>query len=97
MAALIDSVMQDSANQNISVSGTSAQTTAITSPTGQQFVIVRIALTTDAYVAFGPNPTATSSNAIYRAGVEYKKMNSGDKAAFLQVAAAGSASVCTQV
>ena len=72
----------------VTISGTSAQSSAVT--TG----LVRVAVTTDCYVAAGSNPTATNTNMYLPAGsVEYFAMNDGDKLAFLQVTAGGFASV----
>ena len=68
----------DGANAAISVTGTSAQSAVMNSP------MVRIATRVACHVAHGTNPTATSSDPIYPAGVEYKKNTPGEKWAFIK-------------
>lgn len=89
MAALIDSVMQVSSTQKVSVSGTSAATTN-TIGGERTWAVVRLLSTTDCHVAFAASPTATTNNMLLKANMpEYFKMNSGDKVAAIQSSASG--------
>lgn len=98
MASLIDSVMQPSTTgTKITTSGTSQQTSAITSG-DKPFVIVRLLTTADCYVERGTNPTATSSSMrLVANSPEYFKLNNNDKLAVLQVSAAGTFSYTIMV
>lgn len=84
MAALNDTVMQSSQTINAAVGATSAQTAAITS--WRTFSIIRIAVTEATYIEIGANPTATATDSSYfPAGhVEYRKINEGDKVAYIR-------------
>lgn len=56
--------------------------------------VVRLVSTTDCYVAFGSNPTATSSDLLLVAGVvEFFRVDPGSKIAALKVATAGLLSI----
>lgn len=76
--------------QNVSTSGSSAQSNAFNAATK----IIRVVCTTDTYVVFGANPTATSAG-IYLVAkvVEFFSVNPGDKVAALQVASGGVLSI----
>lgn len=75
----------------VAVSGVSAQSAAFQA--GTRFV--RIVATTDVYLAFGSNPTATSTGILLPAGVvEVFPVNGGEKVAAIQVASSGTMSVC---
>ena len=72
--------------QNITTSGTSAQSSALNSETR----VVRLIATTNTYVAFGSNPTATSSSMYLTASSsEYFIVAGGSKIAALQVGDSG--------
>jgi hypothetical protein len=76
-------------NQNLTSSGSSAQSTAFTSVNK-----VRIAATQAVYIAFAANPTATSSDLVLPAnGVETFTITPGHKVAVLQVTSGGIVSI----
>ena len=78
-------------NQNVTVAGTSAATAAAMSADA---TVVRLASTTDCYVAVGTTPTATTSDVVILAGFpEYFLIEPSDKVAALQVTAGGTLSV----
>ena len=73
-------------SQKITTSGSSQQSSAFSSNT----TIVRLFSTQDCYVAFGTNPTATSSSMFLPAGiVEYFGVTESSKLAVLQVTSSG--------
>ena len=90
MAGLTDTLMQSAGSTStVSVSGTSAQSSAI-SVEAKSHALVRVVSTTNCHLAFGNNPTATTSNLLLPAfTVEYFKMNTGDKIAAIQNSASG--------
>lgn len=98
MASFIDSVMQTATVQNKAVSGTSAQSDPIVGTDGP-FEIVRIAVTVDTYIERGVNPTAsTTTSEFWPAGtVEYKKVNTGEKLAFIRASADGRVTISRMV
>ena len=78
-------------NQNITVAGTSAATTNAFS---NGAVVLRLATTTDCYIAVGASPTATTSHAILPAGtIDHILVEPSEKVAALQVTAGGVLSV----
>lgn len=79
----------------LSFTGTSAQSDALDSDGGHQAnIVVRLCATQNCYVAFGEDPTATSSSTYLPAGiVEYFRMTAGHKIAALQVSDVGSLSI----
>ncbi len=81
-------------NQNVAVAVASAKTTNPVWPTGTS-AFVRLASTTACYVAFGEDPTATTSDMIINAGTkgEFFKIQSNFKVAALRVTADGVLSV----
>lgn len=76
---------------NITTSGTSQATAAV----GNVTAIVRVAVTTDTYVAIGADPTASTSTMLIPAGgVEFLATVPGvSKVAVIQVTEAGIASI----
>lgn len=73
-------------SQTVAIGATSVQSSSMGSTTG----LIRLTASSDCYVAFGPNPTATNASLMLPAGmVEYFGINPGDKVAVLQVSAAG--------
>ena len=85
--------MTPGTSQAVSTSGTSAQSSALATTTR----VVRLCATSDTYVAFGSNPTATSSSMLLPAySREYFTLPGGAtawKIAGLQVSGAGSLSI----
>lgn len=78
--------------QTVSISGTSAATTNPVDDGGA--TIVRIISTTACHYILGSSPTATTSHAYLPADtVEYIAVNPGDKIAFIQASASGTAYV----
>lgn len=76
--------------QKVTVGGSSTQSAAFNAVTK----LVRLLSTVDCYVAFGSNPTATSSSLYMVAGVpEYFAVDPGSKVAVLQVASGGNLSI----
>ena len=76
----------DGSTISISVSGTSAQSAAISTTTGY----VRLFSTTLCHIRFGSNPTATTSNMPLAANVpEYFQITPGQKIAAIQNSASG--------
>ncbi len=74
----------------VTVTSTSAQSVALGASTG----LVRIAVSTDCFVAFGANPTAVATDMFMPAGlVEYFAVDPGTKVAFLRSTADGFASI----
>jgi hypothetical protein len=72
----------------VTISGSNTQTVVLT--TG----LVRVAVTTDCYVARGVNPSASNTDMYMPAGsVEYFAVIPGEKLAFLQVSSGGFASI----
>jgi hypothetical protein len=60
----------------------------------EKITVARVVSTTNCHVAVGTAPTATTSHAYLPAGVvEYFRVNVGDKLAFIQNSAAGTAFV----
>lgn len=81
--------------QAVSVSASSTQSTALSAST---CFMVRLLATQDCYVAFGTNPTATtSSTRIIANQPEYFAAKAGDKVAVLRVSADGSLSVTEMI
>ena len=77
--------------QTVSVSGTSA---AITNAVGSGIHVIRMVSSTDCHFALGGAPTATTSDPLLPADtVEYIRINEGEKIAFIQNTAAGTAYV----
>jgi len=75
--------------QVLTSSGSAAQSTALTDVTK-----IRIATTAAIYVAFGTNPTATSSDLIMGIdAIEHFKITPGHKVSVLQVTAGGKVSI----
>jgi hypothetical protein len=73
-------------SQRLAVGSSSVQSTSMGETTG----LVRLSASTDCYIAFGTNPTATNASLYLPAGmVEYIGINPGEKIAVLQVSAAG--------
>ena len=70
---------------------TSAQSHAVATD------VCRVASSVACHVAFGTNPTATTSDPYMPAGVEYFRMNPGEKVALIKAAgaSAGVGSVST--
>jgi hypothetical protein len=78
--------ISDGTTQTVAVSGTSAQSTAITASSGY----VRLFATTLCHIRAGSNPTSTTSNMPLAPYVpEYFAVSSGQKIAAIQNAAAG--------
>jgi hypothetical protein len=76
----------DASTQSVAVSGTSAQSTAVSAATGY----VRLFATTLCHIRIGSNPTATTSNMPLGANVpEYFVVPSGMKVAAIQNSASG--------
>ncbi len=74
------------ASQTISVSGTSAQSTAFSSST----TLIRLFSTEDCYIAMGDSPTANSSGMFLPGGiVEYVGVKTGQKLAAIRDANSG--------
>jgi hypothetical protein len=77
-------------SQAVAIGAISAQSTAIGQTTG----LVRLCASSDCFVAFGSNPTASSSSLFLPAGmVEYFGINPGDKIAVIQSSASGFLSI----
>jgi hypothetical protein len=77
----------DASTQTVAVSGTSAQSTAISANAGY----VRLFSTTMCHIRVGSNPTATTSHMPIGANVpEYFAVTSGQKIAVIQNSASGS-------
>lgn len=73
-------------SQRLAVGGSSNQSAAFGETTG----MIRLSPTTDCFVAFGANPTATNASLFLPAGsVEYFGVSPGEKIACLQVSTAG--------
>jgi hypothetical protein len=78
--------ISDGSTQSVAVSGTSAQSTAISANAGY----VRFVATTLCHIRIGSNPTATPSNMPLVPYIpEYFVVPSGSKVAVIQNAAAG--------
>jgi hypothetical protein len=76
--------------QNVTVVATSTQSAAL--PAGT--TMVRLVSTQDCFVAFGPNPTATTSSTSLRSGVaEYFGVAKGDLIAVIRASADGSLNI----
>lgn len=74
--------------QKVAYTGTAG---TISTAVGSQTRIVRLVVTSNAYVAFGASPTATTSDMYMPANVpEYFTMSPGDKVSAIQDAAGGS-------
>lgn len=72
--------------QKVAFTGTSAQSAVLSS----NIKIARVSADAACYIAFGSNPTATTSSHFLPAGVvEYIQVNDSQKIAALQVSAAG--------
>lgn len=81
--------------QAVNVTAASVQSTALAAST---CFMVRLLATQDCYVAFGTNPTATTSSTRLIANqVEYFAAKAGDKIAVLRVSADGSLSVTEMI
>lgn len=77
--------------QTVTVGAASAQ---ITNPVGSQIYVVRIVSSTDCHAVFGTNPTATTNDmAISANREEYFSIKPGQKVAFIQNSAGGTAFV----
>ena len=86
--------MAPGASQSVATSGSSAQSAAF----GTDTTVVRLMASQDVYLAFGSNPTATSTGLHLPAGVpEYFAVTAGEKVAALQVSAAGALNVVEMV
>ena len=78
------------ASQNVSFTGSSAQSSAVAMTTWQ----VRLIADNDCYVAFGSNPTATTSGTWLPAtSPEFFAVRPGDKIAVIQKSASGTLNV----
>lgn len=72
--------------QNVTVSSSSAQSAAL----GAGTTLVRLAATTDMWLAFGTNPTATTSGIFMPSGsIEYFGVSPGSKIAAIRDSADG--------
>jgi len=81
----------------VSVSGTSAQSAAISGGSGP-YELIRLVSTTNCHVEFGTNPTATTNSAYLPAGVvEYFKVNTGEKVAAIQNSSSGTLHIARMV
>jgi len=81
----------DGTTQTVSVSGTSA---AITNAVGTQTRAIRVAVTTDCHIKVATTPVATTSDPFIPSGtVEYFRITPGQKVAFIQNSASGTAYV----
>lgn len=77
--------------QTVSISGTSA---AISTATAKATKVIRVVSTTNCHYKLGSSPTATTSDSYLPAGViEYLAVIGGQKIAFIQNAASGTAYV----
>lgn len=73
-------------SQRVAIGASSVQSSAMGETTG----LVRLTGSSDCYVSFGSNPTATTSSLYLPAGaIEYFGINPGDKIAVLQASTAG--------
>lgn len=75
------------ASQTVTISGTSAQSSAV----GTYTFVVRLISTTDCYVAFASNPTATTSDMFIPGDKieRFFRIRPGDKIAAIQDSAGG--------
>lgn len=92
MASLIDSVMQNSTTQTISMTGASAATANAFTGAGP-FVLVEIGSPSAFHFTAATTPTATTSMAYYPAGTYVKKINTGEKVAVIKASGASDATV----
>lgn len=77
-----------STHQSVAYTGTAG---TISNAVGAQTRIVRVVVTTAAYVTIGGSPTATSSDVYMPANVpDYFKINPGEKVSAIQVSSGGS-------
>lgn len=73
--------------QNVSYTGTAG---TITNAVGAQTRVVRITATSDAFIVFGVNPTATSAGMLLTAGLtDYFHIAPGEKVSAIQSSASG--------
>lgn len=83
-------VFNPGASQNVTTSGTSAQSAAL----GGNTLIVRLIATTDCRVAFGANPTATATSMLLTAGVpEFFTVQVGSKIAAIATGLGGALNI----
>lgn len=83
--------LRPSTVQTVSISGTSAATS---NAVGSETRVIRIIATTACHYIIGASPTATTSDTYLPANTfEYIKINPGEKIAFIQNAASGTAYV----
>lgn len=91
MAFGIQTVYRPKGTQTVAVG---AASTATTNAVGTGFRIVRIVSTTDCHYVVEQTPTATTSDTFLPAvTVEYISIHEGEKVAFIQNAASGTAYV----
>lgn len=79
------------ANQNITVSGSSQQTTAF----GTNTRVIRVAAAVAAFIELGENPTAAAASSAYlpAGSVNFFVVSGGWKAALIQASSGGVVSV----
>lgn len=93
MAALTDSVMQNATTQTVAMTGVSAATTNAFSSVSVH-VMVEIYSANAFHMKAGQNPTATTSDAAYPGGIVIvKKINTGEKVAFVKQSGASDGTV----
>lgn len=81
--------VQLGASQDVTISGTSAQSAAIGTAGGSN-VLVRVVATTACRILEGSNPTAVATSTLLPAGVvEYLEVTAGNKIAGIQESAGG--------
>ena len=81
-------------SQNVTVSGSSAQSTAFGTAGIRYNVLVRLVSTTNCRFVTGANPTATSTSTYLPAGlVEFTEIKQGDKLAVIQDSAGGTLNI----
>lgn len=86
------------ASQDITVTGTSAQSTALGTAGDPNNILVRIVATTAVRYRSSTNPTATTTDTLLPANVvEFTEITPGDKLAVIQESAGGkfNITVCT--
>lgn len=83
------SIFRPVTSQSVTVDGTSA---AVSNAFGGSITVLRIASTTACHYALGTSPTAVATDTLLPAGeIEYIKVVPGEKIAFIQNAAGGTA------
>lgn len=82
-------------SQSVAYTGTAG---TITNPVGSQTRVVRIHVTTAAFVKFGTSPTATTSDMyMAAASTDYFRINPGEKVSAIQSASGGTLYVTEMV